>query len=1374
MSEEGNVGDPPAEADPPGEEDPGAEEDPTEEDPPVEGAVVQIGGDIGSLPAFTVGGDSSSTAIRWKKWKRSFGLYLQGKGVVADGQKKALMLHTAGVAVQDIYFTKVEEEKDKKTYHEAVKVLDDYFIPKSNVAFERHLFRQMKQQSGESVDDLVCRLRQKAATCDFGTQVDVHIRDQVIEAGLDPKLKRKFLERGGNLELTTMLDIARAHESVGRQLLEMTGQVNALSVGQGKKDTSRTTQRGPHSTFQGRPRDRPRDAWTTRKPEPRAGKSCYSCGRQGHISKDTACPARGKTCSQCGKMNHFKAVCRGKRGQTQRKSNTNQVEQSADYVFGVQKGRQGDGTVTLKVGGVILQEVLIDSGATCNILSKDTWESMKNQQVKVWDQHKNCRKLYPYGSNTALPTLGTFTTSVLCPSNGVSTEGVFVVLDGPGRDLLGKKTAEKLMVLQVGPMQKDRVNNLQEGLTPNERNKYKDAFTGVGLLKGHEVTLHIDETVRPVAQSLRRVPYGLRDKVDEKLDQLLELDIIEAVPEEPTGWVSPLVVVPKADGDIRICVDMRRANEAIVRERQPIPTVEDILHDLSGSTVFSKLDLKWGFHQVPLKEESRHITTFVTHRGLYRYKRLMFGISSAPEKYQQLVKEVLRGCEGVKNIADDVIVHGRGDEEHDKRLHHALDKIQQAGLTVNPGKCLFRVPKLTFFGHVVTPDGVNPSEEKIAAIREAEAPKTVGEVRSFLGLVHYVAKFIPNLATMTEPLQKLTRKGVEFKWSSEQQKSFEKLKELITSTETLAYFRPTGKTRIVADASPVGLGAVLLQLQDEAWRVIAYASRQLSEVERRYSQTEKEALALVWACERFHLYTFGREFELETDHRPLEHIYATKSKPSFRVERWVLRLQAYPYKVVYRPGKTNIADALSRLNNSKSRDKSSENYDYVRSVVEASTPVSLTPREIERASGEDPELRQVRRCIQTGQWDECQVMSYRHVKTELSTYGQLILRGTRIVIPQVLRKTVVQLAHEGHQGIQKTKNRLRTKVWWPKMEADAEAVCKRCHGCQVVSEQTPPEPMARVMPPTGAWQACGADLLGPLPTGETILVVVDYYSRFYEIAIMKSTSSRKVIEALEVIFARFGNPCSLRTDNGPQFVSAEFAEFLQEQGIQHQRTTPLWPQANGEVERQNRTLMKAIKVSRVEGKDWRREILKHIQAYRSTPQATTGETPYKLMFGREMRSKLPELPREPKLVNEEVRDRDFERKTAGKDYADAKRQAKESTLQPGDRVLVKQEKRDKFSTQYEATPYEVIERDRGEVTVRDPDGKVKKRNVSFMKKYVAEEAATTTTGEETTCDETTCEETSTTPDEEAETEIKTGSYVTRSGRVVKPPERLNL
>ncbi|KAL9971363.1 hypothetical protein ACROYT_G023876, partial [Oculina patagonica] len=443
-----------------------------------------------------------------------------------------------------------------------------------------------------------------------------------------------------------------------------------------------------------------------------------------------------------------------------------------------------------------------------------------------------------------------------------------------------------------------------------------------------------------------------------------------------------------------------------------------------------------------------------------------------------------------------------------------------------------------------------------------------------------------------------TRKGVAFNWGEEQQMAFEELKRLITQAQTLAYFRTNCRTRIVADASPVGLGAVLTQQHGETWRVVSYASRSLTDVERRYSQTEKEALALVWACERFNMYVSGLSFELETDHKPLERIYSRTSKPCARIERWVLRLQGYDFKVVYWPGKTNIADALSRLNSVEQVDRGEE-YDMVRAVVESCVPVALTPKEIEEASYNDQELCQVKNSVRSGNWERCTLTSYAHVKDELCTYGELLLRGTRIVVPRVLRDKVVKLAHEGHQGIVKTKYRLRSKVCWPGMDKDVEKVCRTCHGCQVTSGCDPPEPMSRVLPPNAPWQDCSADLLGSLPTGESILVVVDYFSRFVEVAILKSTTSTKIIEAISPMFARFGVPFSLRTDNGPQFVSAEFESFLQTQGVEHRKTTPLWPQANGEVERQNRSLLKSLQIANLEGNNWRTELDTWLAAYRS-------------------------------------------------------------------------------------------------------------------------------------------------------------------------------
>ena len=387
--------------------------------------------------------------------------------------------------------------------------------------------------------------------------------------------------------------------------------------------------------------------------------------------------------------------------------------------------------------------------------------------------------------------------------------------------------------------------------------KYADILTGVGKLKNFQLKLHVNKDIKPVAQPVRRLPFGLRDKVDEKLDELLSKDIIEEIPNTPTEWVSPLVVVPKSDGDIRICVDMRKANEAIVRERHPIPTIEEILYDLNGCAVFGKLNLKWGFHQVELEEQSRKITTFVTHRGLYRYKRLMFGITSAPEKYQKIVADVFQGCDGVANFADNLIVHDSNLEEHDKNVHTVLQRLRECGLTLNGNKCQFIIPKLTFFGHELSNQGVAPSEEKITAVLNARAPTNVSEVRSFVQLVQYSAKFIPNFSSVIEPMRKLLRKEQSFVWGQEQQESFEELKRLMSSAKALAYFRSNCKTRIVADAGPNGLGAVLLQLQDGQWRAVSYASRNLTEVERRYAQTEKEALALVWACEIFNIYVYG-------------------------------------------------------------------------------------------------------------------------------------------------------------------------------------------------------------------------------------------------------------------------------------------------------------------------------------------------------------------------------------------------------------------------------------------------------------------------------------------------------------------------------------
>ena len=696
----------------------------------------------------------------------------------------------------------------------------------------------------------------------------------------------------------------------------------------------------------------------------------------------------------------------------------------------------------------------------------------------------------------------------------------------------------------------------------------------------------------------------------------------------------------------------------------------------------------------------------------------MFGISCAPEMYQKVIQQLLNGCEGVHNILDDIIVHAASVEEHNERLNSVLKILNDKGLTLNKDKCQFGVDKLVFMGHLLSNKGVGPAESKVTAVLNAREPKNASEVKSFLGLVTYSSRFIPDFSTVSAPLRELTKKNAPFVWGDEQKKSFNKLKELMSAAGVLGYYDIEAETQVIADASPVGLGAVLVQKQKGEFRVICYASRSLSDVESRYSQTEKEALGLVWACERFHAYLFGTKFELLTDHKPLEFIYSTRSKPSARIERWVLRLQPYEYTVRHIPGKQNIADSLSRLLSTHTNESCEENIaeEYIRFVAKVATPVAMTTREIENASDNDPEMDAIRVCLLNGTWHKLEHKEYLPVRAELSAIGKLVLRGTRIVIPSSLRERVLQLAHEGHPGIVSMKRRLRVKVWWPGIDRQIEMFCRSCHGCQLVSQVSKPEPMVRTDLPSGPWQDLAADLLGPLPSGDFIFVVVDYYSRYFEVEMLRSTTSEKIISCLSKIFLTHGLPLTLRTDNGPQFVSKEVENYLTENGIVHRKTTPLWPQANGEVERQNRSIMKRVRIAQSQNIDWKADLQKYLIMYRSTPHSTTGVTPAELLFNRPFRTKLPQL-NDISVDDVAVRDRDSELKEKGKMYADKRRGANNSDIQAGDKVLVRQDKVNKFSTVFSPRPFTVRQRYGNSVLVETDSGVQYKRNITAVKPY---------------------------------------------------------
>lgn len=640
-------------------------------------------------------------------------------------------------------------------------------------------------------------------------------------------------------------------------------------------------------------------------------------------------------------------------------------------------------------------------------------------------------------------------------------------------------------------------------------------------------------------------------------------------------------------------------------------------------------------------------------------------------------------------------------------------------MQLNWNKCVIGVTELEFLGHKITKDGIIPSDSKIEALVSFRRPANANETRSFLGLANYLNRYIPNLATIDEPLRDLTKKGVGFKWTIKHDAVFQEIKKAMAESAALGFFNVHDRTLVMADASPSALGAMLVQVDgDGEHRIISYASKSLTDTERRYCHTEKEALALVWSVEKFYIYLYGKEFELLTDCKALVYLFTHRSRPCARIERWVLRLQSFEYSITYIPGDQNVADVLSRLTTLRPVAFDELEEIMVREIANLSAgAVAIEWKELVDTTKQDSELQQVMMSLGNNCLQELPV-DFRIFANELCDVGGVLMRVDRVVVPDKLRNRVLQIAHEGHLGIRMMKTFLRSVVWWPRMDRQIEVYVKRCQPCTLVAAPDPPVPMLRKQLPSGPWEEIAIDFLGPLPEGQYLLVAVDYYSRFVEVAEMTTITAKDTVGELATMFSRYGVPRVLRADNGPQLSGdcEEFREFCQEFGIDLVNTTPYWPQANGEVERQNRTILKRLRIAQELGQDWRMELRKFLLAYHATDHSITGKSPSEMMFGRRIRSKLPTVP---VIIHDdgETRDRDRLWKEKGRVYADARRKARPNPITVGDMVFAKRMKKDnKLTTDFSPELFEVTDRVGSEVSLRSTiSGKKLKRNVVHLK-----------------------------------------------------------
>lgn len=445
--------------------------------------------------------------------------------------------------------------------------------------------------------------------------------------------------------------------------------------------------------------------------------------------------------------------------------------------------------IDCKVGGVRVR-FMIDSGCPVNTITEEAWRRIQQKKARVFNVRDKCvREFRPYATCTPLEVVSVFSARVEVNELKPSSTAEFFVVRGATQSLLGFHTSRGLKVLKVGiTVQAIR-----------EQNKPFAKFPGV------VVDLEVDKTVTPRQLAYYRVPAAVENLVEDKLQSLIDEDIIEMVDDGTSEWISPLLVVPKGQTDIRICVDMRGPNKAIKRERYPMPMIETFLPKLRGAAIFSRLDIKNAFHLVELSERSRNLTTFMTARGLMRYKRLMFGLNAAPEKFQKIMENILQGLEGVIAFIDDIVVFGRILEEHDDRLAKVLGRLKTNNTMLNKEKCRYHANEIEILGFLVDGKGIRPAPSKVAALRDFREPASKEEERRFLGLVQFIGHFIPNLATRTEPLRMMIREEVKI-FGPQQKEAFDDLRlELAETVRKLGYFDPKDETQVFVDASPVGL-----------------------------------------------------------------------------------------------------------------------------------------------------------------------------------------------------------------------------------------------------------------------------------------------------------------------------------------------------------------------------------------------------------------------------------------------------------------------------------------------------------------------------------------------------------------------------------------
>ncbi|MCG8429883.1 MAG: DDE-type integrase/transposase/recombinase, partial [Candidatus Omnitrophica bacterium] len=742
-----------------------------------------------------------------------------------------------------------------------------------------------------------------------------------------------------------------------------------------------------------------------------------------------------------------------------------------------------------------------------------------------------------------------------------------------------------------------------------------------------ETSLKTDPSVKPKVLPARKIPLAMKDKVKAEIETLCQRGILVPVT-EPTEWVSQMAVTEKSNGRYRICIDPQPLNEALQREHFKLPTLDDILPSLHSARVFSRLDVKEAYYHVRLDRPSSLLTTMATPWGRLRWTRLPFGLKVSSEIFQRRLAEQLEGLKGCHNVADDIIVTGCGDtdanaeRDHDKKLSALIQRCQERHIKLNDAKAEMKKTETIFLGHLITKEGIKPDPAKVQAIVNMPAPTNIEGVRRVCGMVQYLARYIPNLSEDTEPLRELTRKNAQWKWTDIHQSAFQSIKSKISEATMLSYFDPNKPLILQADCSKDGVGVALLQ----DGKPIEYASKSLTDTQRRWAQIEKELFAVVYGLERFDQYTYARKVQVQNDHKPLEMILKKPlSQAPRRLQNLMMRLHRYDIEFQFIKGeRLYIADTLSRAFIDSDQSSTTVPDDVNVNVLTGTEIPDSMIQKVREATKSDPEMQTLKTFIENGWPDDikevpCGLENFFKVRDTLSIDSEILMKGERLVIPKTLPKEVKQKLHAAHLGYDSMMRRARRCVYWPGINTEVQQMYDNCDQCQSLKPKNQKETLIAHDEGTYPWEKVGTDIFEI--QNRSYMVTVDYFSNFIEVDYLPTTTTSTVIQKLKGHFARFGSPKVLISDSGPQYTSSQFSSFMNKWGITHKCSSPGHHQSNGKAESAVKIVKHMMKKSLQNGEDQYEALLE----LRNTPRQGLNISPSEQMFGRATRSLLPQL-----------------------------------------------------------------------------------------------------------------------------------------------------